>query len=72
MKVLFAFPSLVYLTAMGSTPMVIDKTQGPMPVDAPPAVTKVLEAVMKDDDFSMLGLVAEMVVDMENSATEFL
>lgn len=57
---------------MGSTPMVIDKTQGPMPVDAPPAVTKVLEAVMKDDDFSMLGLVAEMVVDMENSATEFL
>ena len=43
LKVLFAFPSLVYLTAVASTPMVIDKvfpeeTQRPMLVGATPAV----------------------------------
>ena len=39
----FCFPLVCVLTAMASTPMVIDtvfseETQGPMPVDVPPAV----------------------------------
>lgn len=63
-----------------------EQTQGPMPVDAPPSMAaesadafQHVEAGMKDEDVSTGGLdsqdcelVAEMVVDIENLATEFL
>ena len=89
LKVSFAFPSFVYLTAMSSTRIILDtvipeETQGPMPVDAPPSMAAesadaFQQAGMKDEDVSTVGLdsqdcelVAEMVVDIENLATEFL
>lgn len=65
--------------------VVPEMTQGAMPMDAPPAVAAESAnafqhvAVMKEDDVSTVGfdsndweLVAEMVVDAENFATEFL
>ena len=68
---------------MASQPVVFDAV---VPMDAPPAVAaesanafQHVDAVMKEDDVSTVGfdsndweLVAEMVVDTENSATEFL
>ena len=64
--------------------IVPEETQGPMPVEAPLAAESLdsfqrVEAVMKDEDVSTLGLdsqdwemVAEMVEDTENAATNFM
>ena len=66
--------------------IVPEETQGPMPVEAPSSLAaesldsfQRVEAVLNDEDVSTLGLdsqdwemVAEMVEDTENAATNFM
>ena len=85
----FPFPLDLVCIAMAGAPVEFDRivpeeTQGPMPVEAPLAAESLdsfqrVEAVMKDEDVSTLGLdsqdwemVAEMVEDTENAATNFM